>query len=70
MLLHLKTDDTDQYECGEYDFRIPVHLICILCKFQIRLPLGSDDFSQRFGEFTKFVGARLSTMVIEVGGVW
>lgn len=28
------------------------------------------DFGQRFGEFTKFVSARLSTMVIEVGGVW
>lgn len=28
------------------------------------------DFRQRFGEFTKFVSARLSTMVIEVGGVW
>ncbi len=30
----------------------------------------ATNFSQRFGEFTKFVGARLSTMVIEVGGVW
>lgn len=28
------------------------------------------NFSQRFSEFCKFVGARLSTMVIEVGGVW
>lgn len=30
----------------------------------------AQDFSQRFKEFAKFVGARLSTMVIEVGGVW
>lgn len=28
------------------------------------------DFSARFAEFAKFVGARLSTLVIEVGGVW
>lgn len=28
------------------------------------------DFRGRFHEFCKFVGARLSTMVIEVGGVW
>ena len=27
-------------------------------------------FSEKFGEFAKFIGARLSTMVIEVGGVW
>ena len=27
-------------------------------------------FMGRFHEFCKFVGARLSTMVIEVGGVW
>jgi putative flippase GtrA len=30
----------------------------------------SRGFSQRFPEFMKFVGARLSTMIIEVGGVW
>lgn len=30
----------------------------------------AKDFNQRLHEFTKFVGARLSTMVIEVGGVW
>jgi len=30
----------------------------------------AENFKQRFGEFTKFVSARLSTMVIEVGGVW
>lgn len=28
------------------------------------------NFKERFGEFVKFVSARLSTMVIEVGGVW
>ncbi len=27
-------------------------------------------FRQHFSEFVKFVSARLSTMVIEVGGVW
>ena len=27
-------------------------------------------FGQRFPEFVRFVGARISTMVIEVGGVW
>ena len=27
-------------------------------------------FSEKFREFAKFIGARLSTMVIEVGGVW
>lgn len=31
---------------------------------------AAQSFQERFGEFTKFVGARLSTMVIEVGGVW
>jgi putative flippase GtrA len=30
----------------------------------------ADSFKARFNEFVKFVGARLSTMVIEVGGVW
>ena len=30
----------------------------------------ATSFRQHFGEFTKFVSARLSTMVIEVGGVW
>ena len=30
----------------------------------------AENLKQRFGEFTKFVGARLSTMIIEVGGVW
>lgn len=30
----------------------------------------AESLGQRFGEFVKFVGARLSTMVIEVGGVW
>lgn len=30
----------------------------------------ADTFKGRFYEFCKFVGARLSTMVIEVGGVW
>lgn len=30
----------------------------------------AQNFEQRFREFAKFVGARLSTMVIEVGGVW
>ena len=30
----------------------------------------AKNFSQRFEEFIKFVGARLSTMIIEVGGVW
>lgn len=30
----------------------------------------AETFGQRFHEFVKFVGARLSTMVIEVGGVW
>ncbi len=27
-------------------------------------------FAQHFEEFLKFVGARITTMVIEVGGVW
>ena len=30
----------------------------------------AHTFSAKFGEFVKFVSARLSTMVIEVGGVW
>ena len=30
----------------------------------------AENLKQHFGEFTKFVGARLSTMIIEVGGVW
>lgn len=30
----------------------------------------AQNFTQKFGEFIKFVSARLSTMVIEVGGVW
>lgn len=30
----------------------------------------AHTFSEKFGEFAKFIGARLSTMVIEVGGVW
>lgn len=30
----------------------------------------ADSFKGRFNEFVKFVGARISTMVIEVGGVW
>lgn len=31
---------------------------------------GADSPRGRWGEFVKFVGARISTMVIEVGGVW
>lgn len=27
-------------------------------------------FKDKFSEFTKFIGARLLTMVVEVGGVW
>lgn len=30
----------------------------------------AENFKDRFREFVKFVSARLSTMVIEVGGVW
>lgn len=30
----------------------------------------ANGFHERFGEFVKFVSARLSTLVIEVGGVW
>ena len=30
----------------------------------------ASGFKEHFAEFVKFVGARLSTMVIEVGGVW
>lgn len=30
----------------------------------------AETFGERFLEFAKFIGARLSTMVIEVGGVW
>ena len=30
----------------------------------------AQNFRERFPEFVKFVSARLSTMVIEVGGVW
>lgn len=30
----------------------------------------AKTISARFGEFIKFVSARLSTMLIEVGGVW
>ncbi len=30
----------------------------------------SETFGQWAAEFVKFVGARLSTMVVEVGGVW
>lgn len=30
----------------------------------------AKGFKQKFYEFAKFIGARLSTMVIEVGGVW
>lgn len=30
----------------------------------------AETFGQKFEEFAKFIGARLSTMVIEVGGVW
>ena len=31
---------------------------------------GASTFKERFGEFVKFVSARLVTMVVEVGGVW
>lgn len=30
----------------------------------------AETFGEKFQEFVKFIGARLSTMVIEVGGVW
>lgn len=30
----------------------------------------ADTLKEKMGEFIKFIGARLSTMVIEVGGVW
>ena len=30
----------------------------------------ANTFLEKFGEFTKFICARLTTMVIEVGGVW
>ena len=30
----------------------------------------AETYCQRFHEFVKFIGARLSTMIIEVGGVW
>lgn len=30
----------------------------------------ASTFKEKFGEFVKFISARLSTMVIEVGGVW
>lgn len=30
----------------------------------------ASTFKERFGEFVKFVSARLVTMVVEVGGVW
>lgn len=31
---------------------------------------AASTFKEKFGEFVKFISARLSTMVIEVGGVW
>lgn len=30
----------------------------------------ATTLKEKFGEFVKFISARLSTMVIEVGGVW
>lgn len=30
----------------------------------------ANTFKEKFSEFVKFISARLSTMVIEVGGVW
>lgn len=30
----------------------------------------ADNFKDRFKEFVKFISARLSTLIIEVGGVW
>lgn len=30
----------------------------------------ASTLKEKFGEFVKFISARLSTMVIEVGGVW
>lgn len=30
----------------------------------------ADNFKDRFNEFVKFISARLSTLIIEVGGVW
>lgn len=30
----------------------------------------AETFLGRFREFVKFIGARISTMIIEVGGVW
>jgi len=30
----------------------------------------ANTVKEKFGEFVKFISARLSTMVIEVGGVW
>lgn len=30
----------------------------------------AGTLKEKFGEFVKFISARLSTMVIEVGGVW
>lgn len=29
-----------------------------------------NSFKEKFSEFCKFIGGRLATMVIEVGGVW
>ena len=31
---------------------------------------SATNLKERFGEFVKFVSARASTMIIEVGGVW
>lgn len=30
----------------------------------------ASTFREKFGEFVKFISARLVTMVVEVGGVW
>lgn len=29
-----------------------------------------DNFKEKFSEFCKFIGGRMFTMIIEVGGVW
>jgi len=31
---------------------------------------NASTFKEKFDEFVKFISARLSTMVVEVGGVW
>ncbi len=52
------------------DFRYSGNCVCLCGKLQICFSDKCETLKDHIRPFCKFVGARLSTMVIEVGGVW